>query len=68
MDQGLRNKSMKLKEITLMIVFKATELDEIPKDVDGEKGSKFRTWGQTIHRSPGEDSKEESQYRKTKRV
>lgn len=34
MDKGLRNKGKNLRDMTLMIVFKATELDEIPKDVD----------------------------------
>lgn len=47
MDQGLRNKGINLRDRTLMIVFKATELDEIPKDVDGKEGSKCMTWEPT---------------------
>lgn len=50
-----------------MMIFKATELTEIPKDVDGKEESKCMTWGQPTLRGPVEDSKK-SQYRETKRV
>lgn len=62
MDQGLRNRGINLRAITLMMVFKVTELDEIPKhkDVDREEeGSRCRFWGKSTLKGPVEDSKEE---------
>ena len=38
MDKGLRNKGKNLRDMTLMIVFKATELDEMLGRAQSNRG------------------------------
>lgn len=64
---GLKNRGIHLRDMTLTMVFKATELDEIPqsKDVDGEEEeSRCRSRGKATLRGPAEDSKEEKPVEK----
>lgn len=61
-DQSWRCKNINLSDSTLMIIFKAMELDEIPKreGIDREdKGAKHRSWAKPTLGGSAENSKEE---------